>query len=85
MAAPDVILLDEPSEGLAPAIVQTLLSQIHLLKDRGVTMLLAEQNLALTSSVSDRVYLIERGEIRFEGKPQQVLDDPELRSRYLAV
>lgn len=85
MSSPSLLLLDEPSEGLAPAIVEVLLDQLRLLKSRGITILMAEQNVAFTSALSDRVYIIEKGEIKFGGDPNELLADSEVRRRYLAV
>ncbi|UWQ17895.1 ABC transporter ATP-binding protein [Jannaschia sp. M317] len=85
MGNPDILLLDEPSEGLAPLVVDKLRDQIASLKAGGLSLVLAEQNLEFVLSLSDRVYILEKGEVKFEGKPQEVRDDPDLVKRYLTV
>jgi branched-chain amino acid transport system ATP-binding protein len=85
MGAPRLLLLDEPSEGLAPVIVTALRDQIAALKREGLTIVLSEQNLAFASRLADRAYIIERGEIRFCGPMAELLADAELRRAYLSV
>ena len=85
MTGPRLLLLDEPSEGLAPVVVKALADTILALKREGLTILLSEQNLAFARRLADRAYIIEKGEIRFEG-PFAALDaDAELRRTYLSV
>ncbi len=82
---PELILLDEPSEGLAPIIVAQMIKMIQRLQQSGLTILLSEQNMHFAGRVSQRAYIIERGCIRFSGTMRDVLDDPALRKTYLAV
>ncbi len=85
MGAPKLVLLDEPSEGLAPAIVKDVGEMIGTLKDEGITVLLVEQNAGFACRLSDRVYIIDNGRVRFGGTVAQLEEDEELKSRYLAV
>ena len=80
-----MILLDEPSEGLAPLVVDALLKRLMALKAAGQTVLISEQNLRFATELADRVYIIEKGEIRFEGTPADLAAQPELRQKYLMV
>ncbi len=82
---PRLLLLDEPSEGLAPLIVENLRQQIAALKESGLTILLAEQHINFTLSLSNRLYVLEKGEIRFTGTPDQFSADPTIQERYLFV
>lgn len=82
---PDLVLLDEPSEGLAPIIVQQMIVQLRQLKSTGLTILLSEQNLGLSLALADRAYVIEKGEIRYSGPIDALRTDAELRQRYLMV
>jgi branched-chain amino acid transport system ATP-binding protein len=82
---PTLLLLDEPSEGLAPLVVQALLERLRRLKETGATVLLAEQNLRFATEVADRIYIIERGEIRYEGRPDDLAAHPEVREKYIMV
>jgi len=85
MTSPRLLLLDEPSEGLAPVVVKALAENIATLKREGLTILLSEQNLAFARRLADRAYIIEKGEIKFEG-PFATLDaQPEIRRAYLSV
>ena len=85
MGNPDLLLLDEPSEGLAPLLVNALLRQLKLLKRAGATVLLSEQNLRFATELADRVLIIESGEIRYRGTPAALAAEPEVRQRYLMV
>ena len=85
MGNPRVLLLDEPSEGLAPVIVRALGDQIAALKREGLTILLSEQNLRFAARLADRVYVIEKGEIRFDGPMTTLMGDEALRRKYLTV
>jgi len=80
-----VLLLDEPTEGLAPLIVREVEAVIREIKAAGITTLLVEQNLFSALAVADRCYIIDQGEVKFEGTPQQIRDDADLRRRYLHV
>ncbi|MEN9867294.1 MAG: hypothetical protein RL748_2884 [Pseudomonadota bacterium] len=82
---PRLLLLDEPSEGLAPIIVETLRQQIAELKKTGLTILLAEQSIEFSLSLSDRIYVLEKGHLRFEGTPEQFRADPSIQEKYLFV
>jgi branched-chain amino acid transport system ATP-binding protein len=85
MGNPRVLLLDEPSEGLAPVIVRALGDQIAALKREGLTILLSEQNLKFAARLADRAYIIEKGEIRFEGPMASLMADEDVRRKYLTV
>ena len=85
MTNPEVLLLDEPSEGLAPLVVALLAEMILQIRAEGVTVLLAEQNLHFCAKVSDRGYVIDKGAIRYEGKMGDLLADEEVKEKYLAV
>ena len=85
MGNPRILLLDEPSEGLAPVIVQVLGQQIAALRGEGLTILLSEQNLKLAARLADRAYIIEKGEIRWEGAMGRLLEDDAVRRAYLTV
>ena len=79
------ILLDEPSEGVAPVIVDQMAVAIRELKKSGVAILLSEQNLHFAMEVADRAYIIEKGEIRFSGTMAELSANVEVQSQYLAV
>ena len=85
MGAPRLVLLDEPSEGLAPAIVKDVGEMIGTLQEEGIAVLLVEQNTRFACRLSDRVYIIDNGRVRFGGTVTQLEADEELKSRYLAV
>src|SRR5438094_6092460 len=85
MGNPELLLLDEPSEGLAPIVVDHLRQQIARLKAGGQTILLAEQNVEFSLSLADRVYVLEKGHIRYEGTAREFREDETIRQRYLAL
>jgi branched-chain amino acid transport system ATP-binding protein len=85
MGNPRLILLDEPSEGLAPVIVEQMAVAISALREQGVTILLAEQNLHFASRVAERAAVIEKGRIVWQGAMAEILADEALRSAHLAV
>jgi branched-chain amino acid transport system ATP-binding protein len=85
MGDPELLLLDEPSEGLAPLIVDHLGEQIARLKAEGLTILLAEQNTEFSLALADRVYVLEKGAIRFAGTAAALRDNPALRHELLAL
>ena len=85
MGNPATILLDEPSEGLAPVIVEQMAETIHGLKAEGLTVVLSEQNLHFAALVSDRAYIIEKGRIRYHGTMTELAADAEVRQAYLTV
>jgi len=82
---PDVMLMDEPSEGLAPFIVRDVEDIITRLNEEGITIFLVEQNVVMAMSVSDRHYFIDQGEIVDEMTPEKLKENPELRQKYLSV
>jgi branched-chain amino acid transport system ATP-binding protein len=85
MTGPRVLLLDEPSEGLAPVVVNALADNIATLKREGLSILMAEQNLKFARRLADRTYIIEKGQIRFDGTMQALDADASLRRAYLSV
>jgi branched-chain amino acid transport system ATP-binding protein len=85
MGNPRAILLDEPSEGLAPVIVEQMANTIRALKLEGLTVLLSEQNLHFATLVSDRAYIIEKGRIRYHGTIAELMRDEAVRAQYLSV
>ena len=85
MGNPEAILLDEPSEGLAPVIVQMMARAVAAMKREGIAILLSEQNWTFAASIADRACIIERGEIRFDGTMAAFLADEALRADTLAV
>jgi branched-chain amino acid transport system ATP-binding protein len=85
MTNPELLLLDEPSEGLAPLIVSLLAEMILEIRKEGVTVLLAEQNLHFCAKVSDRGYVIDKGFMKYAGKMSDLLADEEVKAKYLAV
>ena len=82
---PELLLLDEPSEGLAPIIVRVLGEFIDLIKQEGVTVLLSEQNVKFALKHSDRAYIVDSGHIKYEGSIEQIEKDEDVKKRYLAV
>jgi branched-chain amino acid transport system ATP-binding protein len=85
MGNPELLLLDEPSEGLAPLVVDHLREQIARLKQEGLTILLAEQNVEFSLTLAERVYVLEKGTIRFSGPAARLRDDEALRHELLAL
>ncbi len=85
MGNPTLLLLDEPSEGLAPLVVDHLLEQVMRLKREGLTILLAEQNVEFSLALADRAYVLEKGTIRFAGTAAELRDDEALRHDLLAL
>jgi branched-chain amino acid transport system ATP-binding protein len=85
MGNPKAMLLDEPSEGLAPRIVEMMAHAIVGLKAEGQTIVLSEQNLHFANLVSDRAYVIEKGRIRFEGTMKSLAADEEVRRAWLMM
>jgi branched-chain amino acid transport system ATP-binding protein len=85
MGNPALVLLDEPSEGLAPVIVDQMADTIRELKEEGIAILLSEQNLAFATMISDRAYIIEKGRIRYEGTMAALNEDEAVRAAYLTV
>ena len=85
MGNPELLLLDEPSEGLAPLVVDHLKEQIARLKRDGLTILLAEQNVDFCLDLADRVYVLEKGHIRYQGTVEAFRADESVRTQYLAL
>jgi branched-chain amino acid transport system ATP-binding protein len=85
MGDPSFLLLDEPSEGLAPLMVRMLGETLDLIKVEGMTILLSEQNIKFASKHSDRAYIVDNGAIKYEGTMAQLERDEEVKKRYLAV
>jgi branched-chain amino acid transport system ATP-binding protein len=85
MTGPRLLLLDEPSEGLAPVVVQTLADNVMALKREGLTILMAEQNVKFARRLADRAYIIEKGQIRFDGTMSALDADESLRRAYLTI
>jgi branched-chain amino acid transport system ATP-binding protein len=85
MGNPEFILLDEPFEGLAPLLVYALEGQVKKLREVGLTVFLAEQNVRSTLRISDRGYIIDNGQIRFHGSIEELRDNEEVRKKYLLV
>ena len=85
MGNPELLLLDEPSEGLAPLVVDHLQEQIARLKSDGLTILLAEQNVDFSLNLADRVYVLEKGRIRYEGSAREFRENGSIRQQYLAL
>ncbi|CAM5182089.1 Branched-chain amino acid transport system ATP-binding protein OS=Castellaniella defragrans OX=75697 GN=HNR28_000947 PE=3 SV=1 [Castellaniella defragrans] len=85
MGNPYLVLLDEPSEGVAPVIVEQMVGMILALKKQGVSVLLSEQNLQFARLVSDRAYVLEKGQIRYGGPMAGLMADEEVRREYLTV
>jgi branched-chain amino acid transport system ATP-binding protein len=85
MTDPELLLLDEPSEGLAPVVVRALAETIAALKGEGLTILLSEQNVKFARRLADRAYIIEKGQIRFAGTIAELDADESIRRAYLSV
>jgi branched-chain amino acid transport system ATP-binding protein len=85
MGNPFLVLLDEPSEGVAPVIVEQMVHMILELKAEGVSILLSEQNMHFAELVSDRAYVLEKGQLRFEGSMAELAANESVRRDYLSV
>jgi len=85
MLKPDLLLMDEPSLGLQPMLVTRTFGAIREISRKGVTILLAEQNVNYSLEISHRAYVLENGRIVLEGKGKELLDDPHIRKAYLAM
>ena len=85
MGNPFLVLLDEPSEGVAPVIVEQMAHMILELKEQGVSILLSEQNMHLAELVSDRAYVLEKGQIRYHATMAELVANDEVRRAYLSV
>ena len=82
---PDLIMIDEPTEGLAPLIVEQVAQLLREIRRRGVSILLVEQKLAIALDISDRVYVMGHGAVVFEGDPAKLASDDRVRDEWLAV
>ena len=82
---PDLLMLDEPYEGLAPQIIEDVEDAIRQISDEGTTILLVEQNAAAALKISDRSYIVDQGQIVFDGTADELREDDETRQRYLGV
>ncbi len=82
---PDLLLMDEPTEGLAPLMVAELGRVITGLKEAGLSILLVEQNLSFALELADHVYVMSKGHIVYDSSPQELLDNAEVKARYLGV
>ncbi|NVM25854.1 MAG: ABC transporter ATP-binding protein [Desulfobacterales bacterium] len=85
MGNPQLLLMDEPTSGLSPLLVDALEKQVRRLKEEGVTVLLSEQNAAFTSNLTERTYIIDMGMIRYEGETQDLIENEEIRKKYLMI
>jgi branched-chain amino acid transport system ATP-binding protein len=85
MGDPDLIMIDEPTEGLAPKVVEQVASYLQALKAKGISVLLVEQKLAIALEISQRVYVMGRGSIVFEGSPSDLRQQPSIRKEWLEV
>jgi branched-chain amino acid transport system ATP-binding protein len=85
MGNPELLLLDEPSEGLAPLVVEHLLEQVRRLRDEGLTILLAEQGVNFSLALADRVYVLEKGSVRHSGPAEELRRDVALRDSLLTI
>jgi branched-chain amino acid transport system ATP-binding protein len=85
VARPRLMLVDEPTEGLAPLLVQTLTDVLRRINGRGTTILLVEQTLEVAMSLSHRLYVMDQGKIQFEGSPDTLAKDPTVQQRFLGV
>jgi branched-chain amino acid transport system ATP-binding protein len=85
MTRPTLLIMDEPSEGLAPMILESVGEQLRRLKGGALSMLLVEQNYSLAIALADLVYVLEKGEVVFHGEPGELDGDDEVKRRYLGV
>ena len=85
MSNPDLLLMDEPTEGLAPLLVAQVGQAIGELRRAGLSILHVEQNLPMAAAVADRVHVLNRGAIVYSGTPAALLADEDVKSRYLGV
>jgi branched-chain amino acid transport system ATP-binding protein len=83
MARPRMLLMDEPSAGLAPAIVNTMIETIHSLRERGLTILLVEQNVGVAGAVAEQAYILKNGEIAVSGRTRDLVNSREVLASYL--
>jgi len=85
MGNPELLLLDEPVEGLAPLVVRMFGEIIHQIKNQGVTLLVSEQNVKFSLKIANKVYIIDKGTIRYQGSVEELRENEEVKKKYLAV
>lgn len=85
MGNPTLLLLDEPSEGLAPMVVEAIKEQIVRIQQEGMTIILSEQNSVVALEVSQRAYVLEKGQVSWQGRTSQLAADPQIMEKYLGV
>ena len=85
MTNPQLLLLDEPGEGLAPLVIKAMKEQLGEIKKLGATMLICEHNVGLATALSDRAYVMDKGMIRFQGTIEDLRKNEEVRKKYLMV
>jgi branched-chain amino acid transport system ATP-binding protein len=85
MGNPHLLLLDEPSEGLAPLVVQSIMEQVLQIQKQGMTILISEQNSSFALEVSQRAYILEKGQVSWQGHTGQLREDPAIMEKYLGV
>jgi branched-chain amino acid transport system ATP-binding protein len=85
MTNPDCLIMDEPSEGLAPIIIQTVWQAVSKLKAQGLSILLVEQNAALALQLVDHVHVMSKGRVVYSGAPKELWADEDVKSRYLGI
>jgi len=85
MINPTLLLLDEPGEGLAPLVIETMKEQLGEIKKLGLTMLICEHNVGLATGLSDRAYVMDKGTIRYQGTIEELRQNDEVREKYLMV
>jgi branched-chain amino acid transport system ATP-binding protein len=85
MAQPKILMMDEPSLGLAPVLIKEIFTTIRKIADQGTTVLLVEQDVQHSLSLSDRGYVLEHGRIAMEGTGKELLDNPKIREAYLGI
>jgi branched-chain amino acid transport system ATP-binding protein len=85
MARPDILLLDEPTLGLAPVMVKLIFNVVQRLKESGLTMLIAEQNVRQTLEIADHAYVLESGRIELQGSGADLMNDAGVRRAYLGM
>ena len=85
MAKPQLLMLDEPSLGLAPILIKDIFKTVRQIADHGITVLMVEQDVRHSLSLSDRGYVLEHGRVVMEGKADQLIDDPHIKKAYLGI
>ena len=85
MTNPDCLIMDEPSEGLAPIIIQSLWVAIGKLKQQGLSILLVEQNAHLALKLVDYVHVMSKGQVVYSGRPEELAGNEDIKSRYLGI